>query len=186
MTEDLRILCAGGFRAAMDLIGPAFEARSGHRLVLSYATPGRTRELLDEGFAFDAGVIVASVLAAYGAAPGPHFKLAVSPLGMGVPEAGPALSGASVAEVAASISQLESIGLSDPKAGTNVANEVMAAADRLGFGAAHHRCRAQDFPPHHSGGKPTNPFGHRLTLNSRAYSPPAAGGASGGDAYENT
>ena len=101
MTEDLRILCAGGFRAAMDLIGPAFEARSGHRLVLSYATPGRTRELLDEGFAFDAGVIVASVLAAYGAAPGPHFKLAVSPLGMGVPEAGPALSVASVAEVAA-------------------------------------------------------------------------------------
>ena len=59
-------------------------------------------------------------------------------------------------------------------------------ARRLGFGAAHHRCRAQDFPPHHSGGKPTNPFGHRLTLNSRAYSPPAAGGASGGDAYENT
>ncbi len=140
MTDQLNILCAGGFRAAMEALAPRFEAAQGVSLALTFATPAATREHLAAGLPFDAGVVVASVLAkarADGlATPTNSFKLAVSPLGMGAPEAGPWLSVASVAELGATIAALESIALSDPKAGTNVANEVMAAADALGFGEA--------------------------------------------------
>ena len=140
MAKQLKILCAGGFRAAMDRLAPLFEASSGNTLVLSYATPGRTRELLAEGFRFDAGVVVAAVLAKARAdslpGTGAHFKLAISPIGMGVPEAGPDLPVGSLADFAAALAALESVGLSDPKAGTNLANEVMAAAQAHGLGEA--------------------------------------------------
>ena len=138
MTDQLDILCAGGFRAAMEALAPRFEDSHGLRLALTFATPAATREHLAAGFPFHAGVVVASVLAKAQAdglgAPAQNFKLAVSPLGMGTPEGGPALSVATVADFGATIAALESIALSDPRAGTNVANEVLAAADRLGLG----------------------------------------------------
>ena len=138
MTNQLNILCAGGFRAAMEALAPRFEAAHGLRLALTFATPAATRSHLDAGFSFHAGVVVASVLAKAKAdgltLPASSFKLAVSPLGMGVPEGGPSLSVESVADFGAAIAALESIALSDPKAGTNVANEVLAAAHRLGLG----------------------------------------------------
>ena len=138
MTNQLNILCAGGFRAAMEALAPRFEAAHGLRLALTFATPAATRSHLEAGFSFHAGVVVASVLAKAKAdgltLPASSFKLAVSPLGMGVPEGGPSLSVESVADFGAAIAALESIALSDPKAGTNVANEVLAAAHRLGLG----------------------------------------------------
>ena len=138
MTDQLDILCAGGFRAAMEALAPRFEAAHGLRLALTFATPAATREHLAAGFGFHAGVVVASVLAKTQAdglpTPAHSFKLAVSPLGMGTPEGGPALSVATVADLGVTIAALESIALSDPRAGTNVANEVMAAADKLGLG----------------------------------------------------
>ena len=138
MTDQLDILCAGGFRAAMEALATRFEAAHGLRLALTFATPAATRAHLEAGFPFHAGVVVASVLAkaqADGLAlPARSFKLAVSPLGMGVPEGGPLLSVETVADFGAAVAALESIALSDPKAGTNVANEVLAAAERLGLG----------------------------------------------------
>ena len=138
MIDQLNVLCAGGFRAAMEALAPRFEAAHGLRLALTFATPAATRAHLEAGFPFHAGVVVASVLAkaqADGLAlPASSFKLAVSPLGMGVPEGGPLLSVETVADFGAAVATLESIALSDPKAGTNVANEVLAASDRLGLG----------------------------------------------------
>jgi molybdate transport system substrate-binding protein len=138
VTDQLDILCAGGFRAAMEALAPRFEAAHGLRLALTFATPAATRAHLEAGFPFHAGVVVASVLAkaqADGvAAPTSSFKLAVSPLGMGTPEGGRVLPVASIADFGATIAALETIALSDPRAGTNVANEVLAAADKLGLG----------------------------------------------------
>jgi len=122
----------------MEALATRFEAAHGLRLALTFATPAATRAHLEAGFPFHAGVVVASVLAkaqADGLAlPASSFKLAVSPLGMGVPEGGPLLSVETVADFGAAVAALESIALSDPKAGTNVANEVLAAAERLGLG----------------------------------------------------
>lgn len=138
MTERLEILCAGGFRAAMDLIAPEFIRAHDVELAMTYATPGRTREILEQGFPFDAGVIVAGVLKkaqGEGLAQGlDSFKLAISPVGMGVAEAVAAPDVSSLAAFRHAIATLGSIGLSDPSAGTNLGAETLAHADCLGFG----------------------------------------------------
>ncbi|MDB5643150.1 MAG: bacterial extracellular solute-binding family protein [Hyphomicrobiales bacterium] len=140
MTDQLQFLCAGGFRAAMDLIAPQFEASHNMRLAISYATPARTREYLEAGFPFDAGVIVAGVLKkaqADGLAPGvATFKLAVSPVGYGVAEANTAPDISTLDAFKRALAAVPRLGLSDPKAGTNLGAETLAHAERLGFGDA--------------------------------------------------
>ena len=134
---NLNILCAGGFRAAMEHIAPAFEKADGIGLNVTFATPAKTREYLEAGFAFDLGVVVGAVVQAAGeqgfAIPQKTFKLALSPIGMGVPEGGPVLSVGTLPQLRAALEELESIALSDPKAGTNLANEVLACADSAGL-----------------------------------------------------
>jgi molybdate transport system substrate-binding protein len=140
VTEKLQILCAGGFRAAMDLIAPEFRKASGVELVLSYATPARTREQIEAGFPFDAGVIVAGVLKKARedglALDVSDFKLAVSPVGLGVPEAQLAPAVSTLDAFKRALDNIARLGLSDPKAGTNLGVETLALADRLGIGAA--------------------------------------------------
>jgi ABC-type molybdate transport system substrate-binding protein len=140
VTDKLEFLCAGGFRAAMDLITPEFEKSHAIALDISYATPARTREQLDAGFPFDAGVIVAGVLKkaqADGLASGvTDFKLAVSPVGLGVAEAAAAPDVSSLEAFKRTLSAIPRLGLSDPRAGTNLGAETLAHADRLGFGDA--------------------------------------------------
>jgi molybdate transport system substrate-binding protein len=140
LTESLQILCAGGFRAAMDLIAPEFLKASGVELVLSYATPARTREHLEAGFPFDAGVIVAGVLKK-ARSDGltldvSDFKLAVSPVGLGVPQSQTAPDVSTLDAFKRALNDITRLGLSDPKAGTNLGAETLALANRLGFGDA--------------------------------------------------
>ena len=82
MTDHLNVLCAGGFRAAMEVLAPRFEAAHGVSLALTFATPAATREHLAAGLPFDAGVVVASVLEKARAdglpTPASTFKLAVN------------------------------------------------------------------------------------------------------------
>lgn len=140
MQNVLQILCAGGFRAAMDLIAPAFRRASEITLAMTYATPARTREYLDAGFPFDAGIIVAGVLRKARvdalALDVSDFALAVSPLGLGVPEAQAAPDISSVQAFRRALEAIPRLGLSDPTAGTQVGLETLAHADRLGFGDA--------------------------------------------------
>lgn len=137
--DDLRVICAGGFFAAMKRIGPAFEAASGVRLALTYGAPARTRELMLGETGADVGVVVAATLkdveAAGRLAPDSRFRVALSPIGLGVPSGRPHPDLSSLEAFRATILSASAIGLSDPKAGTNLANEVLAAAERQGFGA---------------------------------------------------
>lgn len=139
MTTSVKLLCAGGFRAAIEAIAPDFEKAFEIPLNLTFATPAKTREWLEAGFPFDAGIVVGSVLEQ--AARGGFgfskntFKLALSPLGLGVPENGPQLPVSTLEDLKTALDQLESIALSDPAAGTNVANEVLASAQAAGLTA---------------------------------------------------
>jgi molybdate transport system substrate-binding protein len=139
MSTSLQLLCAGGFRAAIERMAPEFEKASGVGLNLSFTTPAKTREWLEAGFPFDLGIVVGAVLDkarqdGFGFSKN-TFKLALSPLGMGVPEHGPNLPVSTLADLKASLDELESIALSDPAAGTNVANEVLASAEAAGLTA---------------------------------------------------
>lgn len=138
MTQDIRFLCAGGFRAAMDALSPLFEKAHGVTISTTYATPARTREFLEAGFPFDAGVIVASVLEKAQrdglATDAPSFKLAICPVGLGVALDRPAPDISSLDTFRRALGDIGRLGLSDPAAGTNLGAETLAHADRLGFG----------------------------------------------------
>ena len=137
MSASINMLCAGGFRAAMDLIGPQFQTRTGIALNMTYATPGKTREIFEQDFTFDLGVVVASVVAKAqqdGLVQDLNtLKLAISPVGFGVPKSQPAPDISTLEDFRRTLTGLQRLGLSDPKAGTNLALELMAVAEQVGI-----------------------------------------------------
>ncbi len=141
--NELRVICAGGFRAAMEKIAPRFEAARECKVILTFGTPAATREACVKGTGFDAVVVTSTSLNddARGRL-GATFVVAKSPVGIGFsPQAGARPVG-TLEEFRAAIRSLERIGLSDPRAGTNLGADIIAAADKLGFGADI-RARAQ-------------------------------------------
>lgn len=134
--QELRVICAGGFRAVMEVIAPAYEAREGVTLRVTFGTPARTRELVTAGEGFDLVVVTAGSLDEAAAAQldsATRFIVAKSPVGMGLrPGLGKKPIGA-LSEFIAVIDSLSSIGLSDPKAGTNLGADILSNAERLGF-----------------------------------------------------
>jgi molybdate transport system substrate-binding protein len=134
--DELHIICAGGFVSAMEHVGPRFENESGHKIFLTVGTPAKTRELMSSGAAFDAAVVTVGSLdeAANAAfAPGSRFSVAKSPVGMGVRADVSAPDVTSLESFRAAIAAVGSVGLSDPKAGTNLAADILGAAAKLGF-----------------------------------------------------
>lgn len=130
---ELCVICAGGFRAAMEKIAPLFEKASGCKVSLSFGTPAATREATIKGAGFDVGVVTAASLNPEAAAQlAERFVVAKSPVGIGFsPRAGARPVGTQD-EFVAAIRSLRSIDLSDPKAGANLGNDIFAAAEKLG------------------------------------------------------
>ena len=134
--NELRIISAGGFKAAMEKIAARFEAVTGHRCAITVGTPADTRRLMSGGAPFDVAVVTGHTLTdAVAASIDPHtrFSVAKSPVGMGVREdlAVPAIG--SEETFRAAITSVSTIALSDPRAGTNLANYIMAAAADIGL-----------------------------------------------------
>jgi molybdate transport system substrate-binding protein len=134
-SDEIRVIAAGGFRSSMERLAPRFEAATGHKLLLTYGTPAKTRELVLTGPKFDAVVVTAVSLseeAQQKLASNTVFQVAMSPVGIGVRNDVEAAPPTSVAEFKALVTRLGSIGLSDPKAGTDLAMDILNAAARLG------------------------------------------------------
>jgi ABC-type molybdate transport system substrate-binding protein len=133
----LRVICAGGFRAAMEQIAPIFTQTTGVAVALTFGAPAKTRELVSAGAGFDAAVVTLGSLNEEASAQldgSTRFIVAKSPVGMGL-RAGLAPRAIDTVEgFSALIRDLPSVGLSDPKAGTNLGNDIITAATRLGFG----------------------------------------------------
>jgi molybdate transport system substrate-binding protein len=133
---ELRIICAGGFRAAMEAIAPAFEASSGETIRLTFGAPARTRELVTAGEGFDLAVVTAGSLDDAASAQldaASKFTVARSPVGMGLRAELEKRPISQVADFIAVIDSVASVGLSDPQAGTNLGVDILANAERLGF-----------------------------------------------------
>jgi len=134
--NELRIISAGGFKAAMEKIAARFEAVTGHRCAITVGTPADTRRLMSGGAPFDVAVVTGHTLTdAVAASIDPHtrFSVAKSPVGMGVRQdlAVPVIG--SEETFRAAIASVSTIALSDPRAGTNLANYIMAAAADIGL-----------------------------------------------------
>lgn len=135
--STLRVICAGGFRAAMEKIAGEFTKESGIGLELTFGTPAKTRELVSLGSGFDAVVVTKGSLDAAAAAqlaPQTDFIVARSPVGVGLRQGLPVPEIRTVEQFASLIRSLRSVGLSDPAAGTNLGNDILNAAQRVGFG----------------------------------------------------
>jgi molybdate transport system substrate-binding protein len=133
---ELRIICAGGFRAAMETIAPAYEARGGVTVRLTFGAPAKTRELVTAGEGFELAVVTAGSLDDAASAqlePASKFTVARSPVGMGLRTGLQKRSISAVDDFIAVIDSVSSVGLSDPKAGTNLGLDILANAERLGF-----------------------------------------------------
>ncbi len=134
--DELRIICAGGFVSAMEHIGPLFETERGYKLFLTIGTPTKTRELMTSDAPFDAAVVTVVSLneaASNAFLQGSRFSVAKSPVGMGVRAHLQTPDISSIDSFRAAIAGVNSVGLSDPKAGTNLAADILSAAERLGF-----------------------------------------------------
>ena len=132
----LRVICAGGFRAAMEDIAFAYESNSDRKLQLTFGTPAKTRELVTAGEGFDLVVVTAGSLDEGASArldPATRFTVARSPVGMGLRAGLETRAIGELADFIALIESLDSVGLSDPKAGTNLGADILANAERLGF-----------------------------------------------------
>ncbi len=140
MTSDktaIHVICAGGFRSAMEKIAPLFTQISGVSVSLTFGAPAKTRELVSAGAGFDAAVVTLGSLNDEASAqldPQTRFIVAKSPVGMGLRAGLAARPIDTVEGFADLIRSLPSVGLSDPKAGTNLGMDIIAAATRLGFG----------------------------------------------------
>jgi molybdate transport system substrate-binding protein len=135
--STLRVICAGGYRAAMEHIAEEYSAKFGVFLDLTFGTPAKTRELVTQGAGFDAVVVTKGSLdsaASAQLAADTMFIVAKSPVGVGVREGIPLQSIDSVERFGAFIRSLGSIGLSDPAAGTNLGVDILNAADKVGLG----------------------------------------------------
>lgn len=138
-TAGLHLVCAGGFKAAMERIVPRFEAASGVACRISVGTPADTRRLMGGGTPFDAAVVTNHTLTGEVAAsidPATRFSAAKSPAGMGVRAALAVAPIDSEASLRAAIEAVDSIALSDPLAGTAMATHILAAAEGIGLRAA--------------------------------------------------
>ncbi len=130
----LNILCAGGFRAAMEKIALEFQILSSTRIVLRFGTPAATREVCIKASGFDVAVVTSTSLnMGARAALGGTFVVAKSPVGIGFSPRTGARPVATQAEFVATIRSLQSIGLSDPEAGTQLGADILAAAEKLGL-----------------------------------------------------
>ena len=108
-SAHLRIICAGGFRAAMEGIASAYESSGGGKIQLTFGTPAKTRELVTAGEGFDLVVVTAGSLDEGASArldPATRFTVARSPVGMGL-RAG--LEKRAIGELADFIALIESL-----------------------------------------------------------------------------
>lgn len=132
----LRLVCAGGFKAAMEKLAPRFEAASGVACTVTVGTPADTRHLMGGGTPFDVAVVTNHTLTDAVEAsidPSTRFSVARSPAGIGVRECLDVQAVDSEATLRAAITTVGSIALSDPKAGTAMATHILAAAGRIGL-----------------------------------------------------
>lgn len=135
--SKLRVICAGGYRAAMEPIAVDFTKQSGTAIELTFGTPAKTRELVTLGSGFDVAVVTKGSLddnAAAQLVSDTTFIVAKSPVGIGLREGLPVPPIDSLAQFASLIRSLRSVGLSDPAAGTNLGNDILNSADKVGLG----------------------------------------------------
>lgn len=124
----------------MEKIAARFEAITGRRSAVTVGTPADTRRLMGGGAPFDVAVVTWHTLtdtveASIDAST--RFRVAKSPVGMGVREALDVPAAVSNIDsddaFRAAVAAVDTIAFSDPKAGTDMARYILDAAEGIGM-----------------------------------------------------
>ncbi len=121
--KDVVVFCAGAVKPALETLGPVWEARSGHRLQISYATAGDLRRKLAAGEKAD---VVILPLENFAAVENEGFTLAASRRDLGAVGIGVAVKqGVKLPDLASeeglkrALLEAKSITFMDPNRGTS-------------------------------------------------------------------
>jgi molybdate transport system substrate-binding protein len=137
---DLRVLTAGAVKPLVLALAPAFEQRSGHRLVLENDTAGALLRRATAGERFDVIVVTgagAEQLAAAGKlAPGSARMLARVGIGVGVLPGAPAPDLSSVEGFRRTVLAARAVAMIDPAAGGSSGIYLAQLFERLGIATA--------------------------------------------------
>jgi molybdate transport system substrate-binding protein len=136
---DIKVLCVGGVKPALSILVPRFERASGHRVKITYVSPGgalRDRVLADHDV--DVALAPSTVLDAIAKAgkivAGSTVEIARTPIAVGI-RAGAEKPDLSTPEtVKRAVLASKSIAVGDPKANSPIGQYFMSVADRFGFG----------------------------------------------------
>jgi molybdate transport system substrate-binding protein len=85
--DDIVVLSTTGLTSTLDALSPTFEARSGHHLIVTYATTSQLKTRIDAGEPFDLCILTAPVVDALiksGKALGGRTDIARSAIGVAV------------------------------------------------------------------------------------------------------
>ena len=92
---EITVFSAGGAKAVMTSLVPDFERKSGHKVTISFGTPGTMRDKLTQGEAADVAVVIAAILPDLEKAgrivPGSRVQFATSYVGVAVRAGAPKL-----------------------------------------------------------------------------------------------
>jgi molybdate transport system substrate-binding protein len=131
---EVRLIGAGGFKAALERLAKHFETTTGYPATIRIGTPAETRQLMGGGYRFDVAVVTGHTLTdavADSIDSATRFSIAKSPVGMGVRADVEAPFITSEASLRDALQSVQTIALSDPAAGTLLANHVLKAAELL-------------------------------------------------------
>jgi molybdate transport system substrate-binding protein len=136
---DIKVLCVGGVKPALSILVPRFEQASGHRVEITYVSPGgalRDRVLAERNV--DVALAPSTVLDAIAKAgkivPGSAVEIARTPIAIGIRTGAEKPDLSTPESVRRAVLASKSIALGDPKANSPIGQYFMSVADRFGFG----------------------------------------------------
>lgn len=134
---DLKVLTAGAFKPVLMAVAPAFEQRSGHRLVVDNDTAGALSRRILGGEAFDLVLLTPAALKTLSAqvAPGAPTPLARVAIGVAVRQGTPAPDIGSVAAFQQALLSARALATIDPVAGGSSGIYLWQLFEKMGIAA---------------------------------------------------
>ena len=136
---DLRVLTAGAYKPVVVALAPAFEQRTGHRLVIDNDTAGALVRRISAGEAFDLVLLTPGGLEqlakAGKVATGASVRLAKVAIGVAVKQGAPAPDISSVAAFQQTLLAARAVATIDPQAGGSSGIYLWQLFEKMGIAA---------------------------------------------------
>jgi molybdate transport system substrate-binding protein len=136
---ELKVLSAGAMRAALQELAPAFEAASGHKLKIEYATAGVIEQKVAANDEIDVAILTKprldKLVSGAKIVGGTTRTLARAEIGLAVKKGAPKPDISSVEALKKTLLNAKSIAYADPASGATSGSYLAQAFEKLGIAA---------------------------------------------------